>query len=264
MIKKAYADTPHGQMHYYVGGPTEQPPIVFLHQNVSGGKMYLPTLEKLAAHHHCIAVDLPGFGGSFDPPKFDSISVLTDYTMAFIDTLGFDTFHAFGNHTGAGMAAEMACHHPQRVLSCMMIGALLLTEEQAAPYRDEFSGSVGPSHDAAYLKATWDYIYNLGGKLDLDNMNDEFSAALRAWRARGWIYECVWDYRFDEFIKGVTCPTLLMCAPDDVLYLGHQNTAAAMPGARAIDISGSNFEPYFDAEGVSQGVIEFLRDHDLR
>ena len=136
MIKKDYCDTPNGQMHYYYGGPKEKPPIVFLHQNVSGAKGYLPTLQKLIRHHRCVAVDLPGFGGSFDPPEFDSISALTQYTFDFIDALGIEQFHVFGNHTGAGMAAEMAGLWPERVLSCIMVGALLLTEEQAAPYRE--------------------------------------------------------------------------------------------------------------------------------
>lgn len=66
--------------------------------------MYQPTLEKLGDRSHCIAVDLPGLGGSFDPPEFDSISALTEYTMEFLDALGIERYHAFGNHTGAGMA----------------------------------------------------------------------------------------------------------------------------------------------------------------
>lgn len=261
MLKRAYIDTPSGLMHYYHGGPHEQPPIVFIHQNVSGAQMYARTLERLIDRYHCIAVDLPGFGGSFDPPDIDSISDLTQYTMDFIDALGFERFHAFGNHTGAGMAAEMASSYPERVLSCMMMGALLLTEEQAAPYRAQFSGSAAPDHDARYLKETWDYIYGLGGDRDLENMNTEFYGALRAWRVRGMIYRCVWDYRFDQFIQDIKCPTLLMCAPDDVLYVGHCNTAAAMPQAKAVEVEGTNFEPYFDPDGVSRGVMEFLADN---
>lgn len=261
MITKAYADTPSGQVHYYRCGPADQIPIIFIHQNVSGAKMYSPTMAKLASTHHCIALDLPGFGGSFDPPEIDSISRLQEYTMEFIDTLGFDRFHVFGNHTGAAMAAEMASLHPERVASCMMMGATLLSEEQAIPFRETFSGSVGPSHDAAYLPITWEYIYNLGGNLDLDNMNDEFSGALRAWKVRGMIYRCVWDYRFDLFIQGIKCPALLICSPDDVLYIGHQNTAKAMPQASAIDVKGSNFEPYFDPDGVSAGIRSFLAEN---
>jgi len=263
VIMKAYADIPGGQIHYYHGGPADKTPIIFMHQNVSGGKTYLPTLERLTDSHHCIALDLPGFGGSFDPPEIDSISRLQEYTVQFIDALGFDDFHVFGNHTGAAMAAEMASLYPDRVKSCTMMGATLLSEEEAIPFREEFSGSVGPSHDAAYLQITWDYIYNLGGKLDLDNMNDELSAALRAWKIRGEIYRAVWDYRFDLFIEGIKSPTLLMCAPDDVLYIGHRNTAAAMPEATAIDVKGTNFEPYFDPDGVSNGLKAFFAEKGL-
>lgn len=263
MIEGAYVTTPSGQMHYYRGGPPDKPPILFLHQNVAGAKGYLPTLERLASRYHCIAPDLPGFGGSFEPPEFDSISALTQYSMEFLDALGIETYHAFGSHTGAGMAAEMASLYPERVLSCMMVGALLLTEEQAAPFREEFSGSAAPTHEAEYLKITWDYIYELGGKGDLDYMNDAIAGALRAWRVRGMIYRCVWDYRFDRFMEGITCPTLLMCAPDDVLYPGHLNTAAAMPQAKVVEVKGADFEHYFDPEGVSQGVIEFLTENQL-
>ena len=263
MIKKAYADTPSGQIHYYYGGPAGLAPIIFIHQNVSGAKSFVRTLVKLVGTHRCIALDLPGFGGSFDPPPFDSIARLREYTMEFIDTLGIDEFHVFGNHTGAAMSAEIASLYPERVLSCTMIGATLLSEEEAKPYREEFSGSVGPSHDAAYLKITWDYIYKLGGDRDLDNMNDEFSGALRAWKARGMIYQCVWDYRFDLFIRDINCPSLLMCAPDDVLYPAHKNAAAAMPQAKVIDVQGTNFEPYLDPDGVSEGFKSFLAENDL-
>ena len=263
MIKKAYADTPSGQMHYYYGGPQKKPPIIFLHQNVSSAKAFEPTLRLLIDQFHCIAVDLPGFGGSFDPPEFDSISTLTGYTMEFLDTLGFEKFHLCGSHTGAGMSAEISSLYPDRALSCMMIGALLFTEEQSARFRKEFSGSAAPGFDTAYLKETWDYVYDIGGKLDLDNMHDEFTGALRNWRVRDMIFRCVWDYPFGQFIPKIQCPTLLICAPDDVLYPGHQNTAAAMPQAKAIDVTGMDMEPNLDPEGVSRGIIDFLTENNL-
>ena len=95
-------------------------------------------------------------------------------------------------------------------------------------------------------------------------MNDEFSGALRAWKVRGMIYRCVWDYRFDLFIQDIKCPTLLMCAPDDVLYLRPPKPPPPpMPKAKAIDVKGTNFEPFLDPEGVSQGVIDFLTENNL-
>ncbi|MEM7543676.1 MAG: alpha/beta hydrolase, partial [Pseudomonadota bacterium] len=258
LIKKAYVDTPAGQMHYRYCGPEDQPPVIFLHQNTSGSIMFQKTMEQLDGQLRCIAFDLPGFGESFEPPAFQSISELTAWTIAAIDALGIEKFHVLGNHTGAGMAAEMGALYPDRVLSVMMIGPLLLTPEQAEPFREQFSGSAGPDHDAEYLKVTWDYLYPLGGNLDIENMNNEFYSALRAWRSRGLIYECVWDYRFDEFIQALECPVLLMAAPDDVLHIAFENTRRALPNAHAVELKGANFEPNLDPEGTSSAVRNFL------
>ena len=260
MIRKAYVDIPPGQMHYYYCGPDDQIPIIFLHQNVSSGVMYARSFEILQHKHRCIAFDFPGFGMSFDPPEFTSISELTRHIMAAVDALGIDTFHALGNHTGAAMAAEMASLYPERVKTCMMVGPTLLKPEELGPFREQFSGSAGPDHDAEYLKVTWNYIYNLGGSLDIENMNTEFWSSLRAWKARGWVYQCVWDYRFDLFIKDVKCPMLLLAAPDDVLHCGFKNTAAACPEAKAVELQGANFEPALDPEGFSRAIDEFLAE----
>jgi len=262
-MKKKYIDTPNGSIHYYQGGPEHKAPIVLLHQNVSGAKMYEKTILASCEELHCIAPDLPGFGGSFDPPEIKSISELTIYIHDFIKVLGYKQYHTFGNHTGAGMAAELAAKYPNEVLSCTMIGALLLSSEEAIPFREQFSGSVGPSHDAKYLQATWDYIYNLGGDKDLDNMNDEFYGALRAWKIRGMIYKCVWDYTFQEFLDNLKCPVMLMCATDDVLYLGHQNTARYLKNAKVVDLVGANFEPYFDAKNIAKSMKEFFAENKL-
>ena len=55
-----------------------------------------------------------------------------------------------------------------------------------------------------------------------------------------------------------------MSAPDDVLYPGHQNTAAAMPQAKVIDVKGMDMEPNLDPEGVSRGIIDFMTKNNLR
>jgi pimeloyl-ACP methyl ester carboxylesterase len=102
------------------------------------------------------------------------------------------------------------------------------------------------------------YLTELGATADIDMFNDEMWLSLRAWRARGMVYRCVWDYPFDDFIAAIKCPTLLMAAPDDVLYLGYQRTKEAMPKAMAVELKGGNFEPNLDPDGVSQAVRKFM------
>lgn len=261
MIKKAYIDTPGGQMHYRYGGPADQIPIIFLHQNTSSSKSFERTLALLEDRHRVIAYDLPGFGESYDPPPFTSISELTDWTMEAVDAMGIRSFHAFGNHTGAGMAAEMGSRYPERVKSVMMIGPLRLTAEEKQWYRENFSGSAAPDVAGTYLTETWKYLGDLGAPQDMHVYNDEMWLALRAWRVRGMVYRCVWDYPFDDFIAKLSCPVLLMAAPDDVLYLGYQRTKEVMPDAMAIELKGANFEPNLDPEGVNAAIRRFLALH---
>jgi pimeloyl-ACP methyl ester carboxylesterase len=257
-IKKAYVDTLLGQIHFRYGGPTDAIPIIFLHQNTSSSKMFERTMDKLCNIHHVIAFDLPGFGESYDPPDFDSISQLTLPIIEAINALEIDEFHLCGQHTGAGMAAEIGVLLPERVRSVMMIGPPLLTNEEKQWYRDNFKGSAKPDKDAQYLRATWEYLETNGAGVNLEMFHDEFWQSLRSWRARGMVYGCVWDYPFEGFFELLKCPMLLMSAPDDVLYQGYLRAKEARPAACAVELRGSNFEAYLDPNGTSNAISNFL------
>lgn len=262
MIRKAYVDTPSGQVHYRATGPIEAPPIVFLHQNTSSGWMFEYTMEVLADEFRCIALDLPGFGGSYEPTAFTSIQFLTEAVLESIESLGLGSFHVCGQHTGAGIGAEIGTRLPGRVLSVMMIGPLLLLEEEKRWYRENFKGSARPDADGKYLHDTWSYLRDNGAGIDLDMLHDEMWQTLRSWRARGMVYGCVWDFPFEEFFARLTCPILLMAAPDDVLYPGYQRAKAARPDCVAVELSGSNFEPYLDPRGTAYAIRNFIRGNN--
>ena len=55
-----------------------------------------------------------------------------------------------------------------------------------------------------------------------------------------------------------------MCATDDVLYLGHQNTAKYLKHAKVVDLVGANFEPYFDAKNIAKSMKEFFEENKLK
>lgn len=152
----------------------------------------------------------------------------------------------------------MAARQPERIKSVVLIGPFLLTEEEKATYRESFAGSAAPDLDAKYLKATWDYLADLGATATIELMAREFQEALRAWRVRGWIYQCVWDFDFRLWYGRIGCPSLLMSAEDDVLYPGFQRAAAEHPEADTAIVKGANFEPILDAPGVAAAIRGFL------
>lgn len=100
-----------GTLNYHRRGAGE--PLLLLHGIGSRWQVWLPVLERLAAEHEVIAVDLPGFGAS---PPFPSpvpgvqlsIASLADELEGFLDDLGIDTAHIGGNSLGGAAALELA------------------------------------------------------------------------------------------------------------------------------------------------------------
>lgn len=79
-IKKAYAGTAHGQIHYrYISSATKsssKPVLIFLHKSASSSI----SMENLTTHYPTLdydiyAPDIPGFGNSFDPNEATIISI---------------------------------------------------------------------------------------------------------------------------------------------------------------------------------------------
>ena len=71
-VKRAYLDTPDGQLHYrWLGG--RGPAVLFLHQVPSSSRMFEPLMRAFAAEgYRTFALDMPGFGESHRPkPGFE-------------------------------------------------------------------------------------------------------------------------------------------------------------------------------------------------
>jgi len=81
---------------------------------------------------------------------------------------------------------------------------------------------------------------------------------VRAYDGRFRTYSAVWDYDFTTPYKNATCPILLMTAPDDALHPYLARAQELQPDAMVAEVTGANFEPDLDAEGLVQAVGDFL------
>lgn len=84
-------------------------PLVLLHGIGHHRGAWLPVLDRLAAAHDVIALDLPGFGESPAPatPLAD-MAALVAQVAAFFDALGLARPHVVGNSLGGAIALELA------------------------------------------------------------------------------------------------------------------------------------------------------------
>ncbi len=64
-MKRAYASTPEGQIHYYNHGRGQ--PLLMLHETPRSAWSFAPLMRKLGKQFNCFAPDTLGFGMSDAP-----------------------------------------------------------------------------------------------------------------------------------------------------------------------------------------------------
>lgn len=122
-MRKAYHDTPIGQVHARHWGEPEAPPLLLLHWTPLSGRMFEPLAPHFLPHWHVIAPDLPGYGRSDPRPHPWTIA---DWANT-IATLLPGPAAVLGGHLSAAVAIELALHHPVRAL--ILDGIPFLTPE---------------------------------------------------------------------------------------------------------------------------------------
>lgn len=238
--------------------------VVFLHQTASSGQMWVKTMERLAGHWTMLAVDTPGFGGSFDPAP-DAKPSITQYVAWIHEAIraaGVVRCHLVGHHTGACIAVEMAARHVDLALSLTLIGPVPLTERERKKAAKEYGTMIEPDADDSYLRENWNYLRRLKADRDVTLIHREMVDQLRAWRGRVQSYAAVWEQDFTSFYERVSCPILIGAAPEDVLRPYLERARKIRLDAEVLEIEGADFEPDLDADNFADGLAAFLAKHD--
>ncbi|MBS7669047.1 alpha/beta fold hydrolase [Croceicoccus gelatinilyticus] len=258
-LRKGYADVSDGQIHYHEREGTD-PPIVFLHQTASSAGSFDPLLRALDCKNRLIALDTPGFGGSFDP---DGEPMLGDYARWALDALnvlGVERAHLFGHHTGASLAVEMARMEPSRGISIMLAGPVFMTDAERAEFEAGYRDAIAPERSGAHLQTNWDYAAKYNPDCPVEILHGEVVSMLRAWRGRAQAYLAVARHDTAEAANGLDLPVLLLTSPDDFFHEMLGRAVDLFPDATAATTAGGNFQATADPEGVAAAVEHFLTD----
>lgn len=110
--------TSAGDLLALVGG--SGPPVLLVHGFPETHLMWRRVAAVLAGHRTVVAVDLPGYGGSYRPDATDTHVPHSKRAMArslveAMGMLGFDRFAVVGHDRGARVSYRMALDHPERV-----------------------------------------------------------------------------------------------------------------------------------------------------
>ena len=88
--------------------PGEGRPLVLLHGLLDDSEGF--TGLALDTHRPCLAIDLPGFGGS-DLPRWPRISSYAQDVAAGLDRMGLDAYTLVGHSLGGAVATAVAERH---------------------------------------------------------------------------------------------------------------------------------------------------------
>jgi pimeloyl-ACP methyl ester carboxylesterase len=260
MIKKAYVDCSDGQIHYREAGKNGKPVVCFFHQTDSSGAMYEKVMLAMADDYHCFAFDSPGFGQSYHPQSVPVLGYLTDMLMEAIGNLGIASFHACGHHTGGSIAVEMPVRYSDKLESLTIIGPVLVTEEEKLEYMKTFIRPFSIEESGDFLKGAWEYLRMIGAGTNVDLHNREMADHLSAHNTMPMAFSAVWKQDFKSFYSKVACPLMIMCSKDDVLWPLFERSAELRPDAHQSIVSGGDFQPDNDPEGVAKGLSGFLKE----
>jgi pimeloyl-ACP methyl ester carboxylesterase len=260
-VRRAYADMPHGQVHYAECGDAGAPVVLLLHQTPRSWAEYRAVLPLLGARYRALAMDTVGFGNSDVLPGPASIEAWAVAAAALLEALGVVQAHVVGHHTGGVIAIELAACHAQLVRS-LVLSSTPYTDEAFRRARAERPpiDAVEVAEDGSHLAALWRkrQAFYPAGRPDLLH-----AFVADAMKVQGDVeagHRAVASYRMEERIGAIQQPTLVIRAPDDPFASPHAaDWLQRLPHARWVDIAGG-MVPLPDQlpDAFARAVMEFL------
>jgi pimeloyl-ACP methyl ester carboxylesterase len=103
-----------GGVSFFVREGGDGDPVLLLHGFPQTGDCWDSIASSLAERHRVIVPDLPGFGRSGAPPRYDAASVAGSL-VALCDAVGARAATVVGHDWGGSLAFALALGHPERV-----------------------------------------------------------------------------------------------------------------------------------------------------
>lgn len=232
-------------------------PLLYLHgyERHPGGAGFL---ERLAAHRHVRAPELPGYGRSEGFERFTDVLDVTLYHRELVESWGVQRIDVVGHSLGGMFAAELAAIAPQLVRKLVLVDpfGLWLDEE---PALDPF----GPAD--AVRAAKW---HGTPPEQEPTNFvpdpDDPHAAIVFSARNLGTATKFMWpiaDRGLRRRLPLIDAPTLVVHGTSDGLVPPSYAAefARLIPDARLAPIEGAGHYPMVEREDEFVATVtEFL------
>jgi pimeloyl-ACP methyl ester carboxylesterase len=236
-IRRAYADTSRGQVHYAECGTGA--PVVLLHQTPRSWDEYREVLPLLGATHRAIAMDTIGYGGSARLAEH-SIEVYAATVVEFLDALNLPAVALVGHHTGGVVAVQVAATAPARVSRLVLSSTPYLNAEIRDGRRDRPPiDRVQVRPDGTHLTELWRRRQSFYPPDRPDLLTRFVRDALILGDDVELGHEACTRYRMEERIGLIRCPVLCIGASADPHAFPHlRPLQASLPQAEVAVVEG--------------------------
>jgi pimeloyl-ACP methyl ester carboxylesterase len=236
------------------------PTFVLMHFLGGSHRTWFPTLPYLDAHHHCVALNTPGFGDAAEVPGY-GVSAMADQVDATIRELGLSQCILVGHSMTGKVAIVLASRRPE-----YLVGLVLVAPSPPGP---QPMSDADRDNQRAYTKTRFqaeDFVDEASGHplpeairevaiADAQRVN---LVAWRAWVDRGSRED--WSERIGQ----LDCPALLVCGADDRQVPSadeqRRTTLTHLPNSRVEIIPGAgHLMPLQTPQALSQLMLDFAR-----
>jgi pimeloyl-ACP methyl ester carboxylesterase len=261
-VRRAFLDTPEGQIHYVAAGAGR--PVLLLHQTPRSWDEYRDVIPILAQERRVIAMDTIGYGESYKPARRCEIEDYARGAIALLDGLGIGATAVVGHHTGAVIAMELGASNPERVERLVLSASPFV---DAADRERRRTGGHRVDHvearpDGAHLAELWQIRQRFYPRDRPDLLTRFVADALRAGEKIVEGHGACSRYRMEEKIGRIRCPTLVTYGTEDRFAAPTAEPVARhIPGSRLVPIVGGGVAVVDEMpEAFARLVQEFLRD----
>lgn len=255
-----------GGLHIAYRRAGEGPPLVLLHGGPTNGREWRDQVVGLSDEFTVVAWDMPGTGGSADPPEDFQPRDYAECLATFIERLGLRHPHVLGLSFGSGLALELYRWHPEVPRSLVLASAYAgwsgsLPPEVAAQRKAQMTRMIDLPPGAWAREwlptllspaASSDVVDELSGLL-----SEFHPAGQRALLGSGWA-----EHDARDVLPRITVPTLLLYGERDVRAPAPVAEAmqAQIPGSRLVFMPGVGHMGHLESpDRFNAEVRGFLR-----
>ncbi|MEM8854457.1 MAG: alpha/beta hydrolase [Pseudomonadota bacterium] len=254
LVRRRFIDVGSAQVHARVAGPEDGRRLVAIHPSPGSSKQLEALVDGLGREgFFVLAPDTAGNGDS-TPLATDTptINDLADHAFAALSSMIDGPFDLYGSHTGASIAMEIAIAHPDRVGRLVLDGMGLYAADLQSDVLDRYAREIRPDAEATHLMKVWHFCrdqylfwpyYNRtedgrlpNGLPDDDTLHDFVVEVLKAMRSYHRSYRAAFRHPKRDRLPLLTCPTLVVSSPSDMLHAYAAEVAALVRGARQTDL----------------------------